>query len=569
MSTSTRYTSRIYLSSHPEIQLLTLEQCTDTFSYIDPDSPNPRGGIHPAYSDFQLRRDPYGSLTPHGTRLSALILGDLLGQAQKCRFTVVKLPQYTNSPRAGYSLFPLFSVRDAISMMKMDIVARKSEGEERFVISSPLGYPFGSDAEDNPVQAQKNFVKMWNNFLDWLNSNSIAIISCAGNSRNVNPTISLIPARLFRNPEMVVGSVTPNALAHPMSQGSVGDNILTAYAPGPGALVVSSDPSGAYMYEWTVTDRSALTSYACGFAVGYAAQMLADGYSGNSAYPPTSGEQPNAYAYRMMSSLARPRVAGGPPIIYNGAPQLLYQDCGGPGGYRKRDGSCPLTNIELPTGTAALPASVSAAIMAGNGGQIDGTATGVSPSISAAINGIIGAIEAGVSSGHTSSTLVTTTSPLLSSTSPFSSSAPQAPTTTSTPASIVPAPSPSPNAGIAIWLQQYSSVNGAEVDTWFAYEFTPGDTKFGSPCTSDGDGSTPVPDGTLLSNELKIYPSSMSISAYGKKMKYESFLTTIGALEDASSADLIANCETPATPLTDECDSQHKLILRLTCEWVN
>ena len=45
--------------------------------------------------------------------------------------------------------------------------------------------------------------------------------------------ISLIPARLMQQPEIVVGSVLPDGQAHPGSQGTIGDGILTVYAPGP------------------------------------------------------------------------------------------------------------------------------------------------------------------------------------------------------------------------------------------------------------------------------------------------------------------------------------------------
>lgn len=44
-----------------------------TFSYIDPDSSYSNEGIHPAYSDFRSRQVSQGSLTPHGTRVSAFI----------------------------------------------------------------------------------------------------------------------------------------------------------------------------------------------------------------------------------------------------------------------------------------------------------------------------------------------------------------------------------------------------------------------------------------------------------------------------------------------------------------
>ena len=76
--------------------------------------------------------------------------------------------------------------------------------------------------------------------------------------------ISLIPARLMQQPEIVVGSVLPNGQAHPGSQGDIGDGILTVYAPGPYVRVVSSNAYG-YTYEW-IQDTAheqvgALTSY--------------------------------------------------------------------------------------------------------------------------------------------------------------------------------------------------------------------------------------------------------------------------------------------------------------------
>ena len=103
------------------------------YSYIDPNSPNFNGGIHPAYSDFRLKEvvDGWGNLTPHGTRVSAFIMGDTLGQAQNCRYTMVKLPQYTNGPRSTSGvLFPLFSAISAIEMIKEDIRQRKDQGEQ-------------------------------------------------------------------------------------------------------------------------------------------------------------------------------------------------------------------------------------------------------------------------------------------------------------------------------------------------------------------------------------------------------------------------------------------------------
>ena len=231
------------------------------YNYIDPNSPNPPGGIHPAYSDFRLRSVDVGRLTPHGTRVSSYIIGDRLGQAQGCRYTVVKLPQYTNGPRSQGSLFPLYSVRDALTLIVQDILERKEQGESYFVVSSALGHVFSRDADDNPRSARRGFEAMWTNVLNWFNDNGVTICASAGNSGNVYPDITLSPARIFRAPEIVIGSITPRALAHPQSQGHIGDGILTAYAPGPGSLMLSSDAYGAYVYEYIDPSGSAVTSY--------------------------------------------------------------------------------------------------------------------------------------------------------------------------------------------------------------------------------------------------------------------------------------------------------------------
>ena len=360
--------------------------------------------------------------------------------------------------------------------------------------------------------------------------------------------------------------------------------------------------------------------------VGYIARALALGYSGNAPIPPYPGEQPNAYAYRMVSSESKPRVAGGPPILYNNAPLELYQDCGGPGRYRKREGSCPLTQIDLPTGSAALPETVSAAIVAGNGDHFGGNVDGTSPTLTAAIGDILGEIAAGVAAGHESSTLTlppSTTAalcshaadpqntctaiadgpgwcmcgdspnsyPVQTSTDPVCGWTTLPPTTsfdcpaatiTSAP-DIIPAttnPTPStttttpPNAGIAIWLQQYSSSSGAEVGTWFAYSYTPGDSKLGDPCNSNHCGMTPVPDETPVSDEMRIYPDrNMTISAYHLNLRYElSIISVIGGLwvvEAGGLGRFLTSCSAVVNAKGQACGSQYELTPRLTCEWVN
>lgn len=328
----------------------------------------------------------------------------------------------------------------------------------------------------------------------------------------------------------------------------------------------------------------------------------------------------------MVSSGSKPRVAGGPPILYNNAPLELYQDCGGPGGYRKRDGSCPLTQIDLPTGSAALPESVSAAIMAGNRGQFGGNAGGTSPTLTAAIGDILGGIAAGVAAAHGSSTLTSSPSttaalcshtadpqntcnaiangpgwcmcgdslnsyPVQTSTDPVCHWTTLPPTTsfdcpaaTVKPAPKIPAvpsnpttstsPAASPTAGIAIWLQEYSSTSGAEVGTWFAYSYEPGDANLGDPCNSNPCGMTPVPDGTPVSDEMRIYPDqNMTISAYHLNLMYElSIISLIGSLKVIKTDGLdtfLTSCSAVANAKSVACGSQYELTPRVTCEWVN
>lgn len=159
------------------------EQRWYTYSYIDPNEDNPSGGIHPAYSDFRWRPVSQGGLTPHGTRLSAFIIGNQLGLAPACSFTVVKLPQYTSGDLGANANFPLFSVRSALGLIKQDIINRRAQGETSFVISSALGYPFGYDRDEHPVRAERSFKRMWQSYLDAFNNDGVAIVAAAGNSR--------------------------------------------------------------------------------------------------------------------------------------------------------------------------------------------------------------------------------------------------------------------------------------------------------------------------------------------------------------------------------------------------
>lgn len=168
-----------------------------TYSYIDPNAPNPSGGIHPAYSDFRWRPVSQGGLTPHGTRLSAFIIGDQLGLATACSYTVVKLPQYTSGNLGSNANFPLFSVRSALGLIKQDIISRRAQGESSFVISSSLGYPFGTDRDEHPVRAERSFKRMWQSYLDYFQNEGVAIVASAGNSRQSVVRANLLYDLLF------------------------------------------------------------------------------------------------------------------------------------------------------------------------------------------------------------------------------------------------------------------------------------------------------------------------------------------------------------------------------------
>lgn len=147
-------------------------------------------------------------------------MNDTLDQTQKYRYTMIKLPQYINGPRSKSDiLFPFFSAKDALNMIRHDIRERRDQSEELFVISSFMGYVFSSSAGYNPPNKEERFARFWNDFLSWVDENGITIAASAGNSGYQESSISLIPARLFREPRIVMGSVTPNAMAHPDSQG--------------------------------------------------------------------------------------------------------------------------------------------------------------------------------------------------------------------------------------------------------------------------------------------------------------------------------------------------------------
>lgn len=78
---------------------------------------------------------------------------------------------------------------------------------------------------------------------------------------------------------------------------------------------------------------------------------------------------------------------------------------------------------------------------------------------------------------------------------------------------------------------------------------------------------TLVPNGMPVSELLSIYPNEMTISAYGRKLGYQSFINSaIGYLWDIKALEDCAAAVTDAKGV--ECD-EDQLNLRITCVWAN
>ena len=82
-----------------------------------------------------------------------------------------------------------------------------------------------------------------------------------------------------------------------------------------------------------------------------------------------------------------------------------------------------------------------------------------------------------------------------------------------------------------------------------------------------------MPDGTPVSEEMSLYPADMTISAYGRKMRYEShFTSVVGGLRDTDTGALggfLTSCTAVVNAKGIECGSDYELTPRLTCEWVD
>ena len=84
-----------------------------------------------------------------------------------------------------------------------------------------------------------------------------------------------------------------------------------------------------------------------------------------------------------------------------------------------------------------------------------------------------------------------------------------------------------------------------------------------------------IPNKTPVANELSIYPSRMSISAYGRKLLFEAYTITkdgetwLLGLYDAGTANLVCNCEMVADAKGVDCGAEYVLTPRVVCEWAN
>ena len=151
------------------------------FNYIDPDLGIESDDIHPAFTDYAPGVEIGDQIVGHGSRLAAFILGDQLGLARGCKMTVVKIPMYTNGPRAGVGAanFPLSGVRSALGR---DIRNRQKRGENLFVISTALGWLFtDGDPKHHPADLVDGFADMWSEYIDCFDKHGVAIVAATGN----------------------------------------------------------------------------------------------------------------------------------------------------------------------------------------------------------------------------------------------------------------------------------------------------------------------------------------------------------------------------------------------------
>lgn len=86
-----------------------------------------------------------------------------------------------------------------------------------------------------------------------------------------------------------------------------------------------------------------------------------------------------------------------------------------------------------------------------------------------------------------------------------------------------------------------------------------------------------MPNGTPVDSELGIYPASMAVSAYGRKLLYEAF--HVGIADEANSwvmdlwdtklGAMLGQCSAVSDVKGVTCGSQYVLTPVAKCEWAN
>lgn len=79
-----------------------------------------------------------------------------------------------------------------------------------------------------------------------------------------------------------------------------------------------------------------------------------------------------------------------------------------------------------------------------------------------------------------------------------------------------------------------------------------------------------MPDGTLVSEEMSLYPTEMNIKAYSLSLRYERDLTKTGeiyVIEAGGASQFLTSCSAVGNAKSEACGSQYEMTPRLTCEW--
>lgn len=244
--------------------------------------------------------DPDG----HGTRMAAMAAGNELGIAPYAQLVIVKwLSQPKEVQGSKFFDWMMAALRDIL----LDIQARGSGTssviEQALILRSKSGQPFFSPGSPYHLLYENLF------------ATGVTVVTGAGNSAlDGSPEIDAYPAFLGTTtdyPIIIVGGVNSDGSIWPKTQGlqsgridvfALGSNIVSAEAnTDPDGEVITSGTSGASAAV------SGLVAYFLGLQTAMA-QKVGDPILFS------------AWMREHVQSFAYPRIAGGPKVIYNGAP---------------------------------------------------------------------------------------------------------------------------------------------------------------------------------------------------------------------------------------------------------